>query len=255
MSQSITWIGSTNKTRGRGGCKPEAVVIHIMEDDIATVDTWFNTPGGAHNDMPVSAHYGVSRKGAVHQYVDEMDTAWHAGRVLGSEWPLLLTKLPTNPNSYTIGIEHEGTPDMQWTDEMYEATAILLAGISQRWAIALDWMHVVRHCDIYSKKPQCPGPHCDLDYLIDLAHGVILSGATSNIVARTGTVATTRALNIRLGAPSSLADRARLVQKGTELTYIGWTSNGESVHGNAHWYQDRDGNFFWAGGTSSPVPA
>jgi len=255
MSLPITWIGSTNKTKGRGGLKPEAVVIHIMDDDIVTVDNWFNTPKGPKNKMPVSAHYGISRRGAIHQYVDEMDTAWHAGRVLGSVWPLLKSKLPANPNSYTIGIEHEGKPDMAWTDAMYEASATLLADISQRWSITLDHMHVVGHGEIYSKKPYCPGPHCELDHLIDLAQSVVLSGTNANSVQKAGTVTTTRDLNIRLGAPTALADRVRLVPKGTQLNYIGWTSNGESVNGNAHWYQDRDGNFFWAGGTSAPVPS
>lgn len=254
MPQVSTWIGSTNKTKGQNGFRPEAVVIHIMEDDIAAVDAWFNTPAGLRNDLPVSAHYGISRKGAVHQYVDEMDTAWHAGRVLGSEWPLLRSKLPTNPNAYTIGIKHEGKPNMPWTDEMYEASATLLAGISQRWSMLLDRMHIVGHCEIYSEKPQCPGPHCDLDHLIDLAHGVLLSGTLANIVARTGVVTTTRDLNIRLGTPSSLAELVRLVPKGTRLGFTGWTSNGESVHGNAHCYRDGQDNAFWAGATSAPVP-
>ena len=254
MSLPVTWIGSTNKTKGRGGLKPEAVVIHIMDDDISTVDSWFNTPKGPNNPMPVSAHYGVSRKGAVHQYVDEMDTAWHAGRVKDSVWPLLKAKPSTNPNAYTIGIEHEGKPQMSWTDEMYAASATLLAGISQRWSIGLDRLHVVGHGEIYSRKRYCPGPHCELEYLIDLAHNVILSGTTANSVVKAGTVTTMRDLNVRLGAASSMAARVRLVPKGTSLAYTGWTSNGESVHGNAHWYHDRDGNFFWAGGTSAAVP-
>jgi N-acetyl-anhydromuramyl-L-alanine amidase AmpD len=252
---AITWIGSSNKTKGRGGLRPEAVVVHIMDDDIVTVDRWFNTPKGPNNPMPVSAHYGVSRLGAIHQYVDEMDTAWHAGRVKGCVWPLLKTGAQSNPNRYTIGIEHEGKPDMPWTDEMYAASATLLAEISQRWSIALDRLHVIGHGEIYSAKPYCPGPHCELDHLIDLAHHVVLSGTSANTVERVGTVATTRDLNVRLGAPSSLAARVRLVRKGTTLTYTGWTSNGETVHGNAHWYRDRDGNFVWAGGTSQPVPA
>jgi N-acetylmuramoyl-L-alanine amidase len=157
--------------------------------------------------MPVSAHYGVSRHGAIHQYVDEMDTAWHAGRVHDPVWPLLKTRV--NPNAYTIGIEHEGTPDMTWPDAMYESSATLVAGISQRWSIALDRLHVIKHSEIYSKKWYCPGPHCDLDYLIDLAYHVVLSGASTNTVDRAGTVTTSRDLNIRLGAPTSLAPRSR----------------------------------------------
>jgi N-acetylmuramoyl-L-alanine amidase len=255
MSLPVRWVGSTNKTKGRGGLKPQAVVIHIMDDDIGSVDRWFNTPKGPNNSMPVSAHYGVSRRGDIHQYVDEMDTAWHAGRVKDSVWPLLQAQPGVNPNRFTVGIEHEGTPDMPWPDEMYAASAMLVADISQRWSIPLDRLHVVGHGEIYSKKPYCPGPHCELDYLIDLAHNVVLSGANANNIDRHGTVMTTRDLNIRLGAPSSLAARVRLVGRGTTLHYTGWTSNGESVHGNAHWYRDRDGDYFWAGGTSAPFPS
>ena len=41
---------------------------------------------------------------------------------------------------------------------------------------------------------------------------------------------------------------------GTVLDYDGWTSNGEAVDGNAYWYKDLDGNYFWAGGTVVPTP-
>ena len=84
MSLPIRWVGSTNKTKGRGGVKPQAIVIHIMDDDIGSVDRWFNTPKGPNNSMPVSAHYGVSRRGDIHQYVDEPDTAFHAGVVVNA---------------------------------------------------------------------------------------------------------------------------------------------------------------------------
>lgn len=252
MEASPRWIGSCNKTTGRAGYRPEAVVIHIMDDDIATVDDWFNTPKGPKNNFPVSAHYGVARRGTVHQYVHEMDTAWHAGRVLRSSWPLLKPRV--SPNLYTIGIEHEGTPSQVWTEAMYESSASLLAAVTQRWSIPLDRAHVIRHAEIFATKSYCPGPHCDMDQLLDMAHHVVLSGTGTNLVASTGTVTAVRNLNIREGAPSSLAPVARLAAAGTALAYTGWTSSGESVHGNAHWYQDGDGNYFWAGGTSAPTP-
>ena len=246
------WKGSTNKTAGRAGYKPEAVVIHIMDDDIATVDEWFNTPKGPRNTFPVSAHYGVARSGAVHQYVREMDTAWHAGRVLRSTWPLL--KPHPSPNFYTIGIEHEGKPAQEWTDAMYEASATLLAGISQRWSIPLDRDHVIGHAQIFADKSYCPGPHCDLDQLIDMAQSVVLSATDTNLVPSGGTVTAASTLNIRSGAPTSLASLVRTVPAGTSLAYTGWTSTGERVHGNSHWYRDAAGDYFWAGGTSAPTP-
>jgi len=253
MAQTVRWIGSTNKTIGRAGHRPEAVVIHIMDDDIGSVDAWFNTPKGRTNPMPVSAHYGVARSGAVHQYVNENDTAWHAGRVKGSHWPGLAWG--PNPNLYTIGVEHEGAPAMVWTDSMRVASATLLAGIAQRWSIPLDRTHVIGHYEIYSPKSYCPGPHADIAELIDMARHVVLSGTAQNFVSASGEVQARTALNVRTGAASSLALVARTVPAGESLPYVGWTSNGETVHGNAHWYRDAQGNYFWAGGTTVAVPA
>jgi N-acetylmuramoyl-L-alanine amidase len=252
MPQAVRWVGSCNKALGRQGHRPEAVVIHIMDDDIASVDAWFNTPKGPKNPLPVSAHYGVARSGAVHQYVNENDTAWHAGRVKGSHWPGLASG--PNPNQYTIGIEHEGRPAMVWTDAMRAASATLLAGVSQRWSIPLDRAHVIGHYEIYSGKSYCPGPHADIADLIDMAHHVVLSAVDANFVSAPGTVDARSKLNVRSGAPSALAEIVRTVSAGSPLPYVGWTSNGESVHGNAHWYRDASGDYFWAGGTTVPIP-
>lgn len=248
----VAWIGSPNRTVGRGGYRPEAVVIHIMEGELRAVDQWFNTTPPA-NPSPVSAHYGVGRGGAVHQYVHEMDSAWHAGRVYRPTWTRL--RPGVNPNAYTIGIEHEGYRDTDWTDAMYDASASLLADISQRWSIALDREHVVGHREIYALKPFCPGHRVDLDHLLLLAHAIVLSGVRANLVDASARVTTRSALHVRRGAPSSLAQLVRTVPAGTVLTTTGWTSAGETVHGNPHWYRDADGNYLWAGGTDRPVPA
>jgi N-acetylmuramoyl-L-alanine amidase len=62
MPQTPVWIGSPNRTTGRNGFRPEAVVIHIMDDNsFSNVDAWFLNP-----ESKVSAHYGVGRNGTVH---------------------------------------------------------------------------------------------------------------------------------------------------------------------------------------------
>src|SRR5205814_10677286 len=79
-SMNKQWIGcaGANFRSGRApGFKPEAVVIHIMDGTLTGTDSWFNNP-----QAQVSAHYGIGRGGEVHQYVDEKDTAFHAGTVL-----------------------------------------------------------------------------------------------------------------------------------------------------------------------------
>ena len=101
MSSSVTWVGSPHRHKGRGGFRPEAVVIHIIEGTLGAADSWFRAP-----ESEVSAHYGIGRSGEIHQYVGEADTAFHAGRVWKPKWGKLKAKV--NPNLYTIGIEHEG---------------------------------------------------------------------------------------------------------------------------------------------------
>lgn len=246
MTSPIKWIGSCNKSLGRGGFRPEAIVIHIMEGTLAGTDKWFNMP-----ESKVSAHYGIGHNGEIHQYVHEGNKAWHAGRVFKATWSLL--KSGVNPNLYTIGIEHEGTEDSEWPDTIYEASAELIADIASRWGIPLDRDHIIGHREIYAKK-SCPGHIVDLAHLVDLANSVMMSGVATNLVPEAGVTTTRTALNIRLGAPTSAADKVRTVAARTSLPFVAWTSTGECVHGNPHWYRDPDGNYFWAGATEAPNP-
>ncbi len=146
------WIGSpeSNFRRGRPfGLRPEAIVIHIMDGSFAAGESVFRDP-----TTHKSAHYGISRAGEIHQYVDENDTAFHAGIVVNPTWTLL--KARVNPNFYTIGIEHEGRPDDVWPEAQLSASATLIGQIAARWRIPLDELHVIRHHQIRASKT-CPG--------------------------------------------------------------------------------------------------
>jgi N-acetylmuramoyl-L-alanine amidase len=162
---NIHWIGcaQTNFRTGRAAkYKPEAIVIHISEGTLASVDAWFGNPKAW-----VSAHYCVSRTGEIHQYVKEEDTAFHAGNFLRATWRL--RKQNVNPNAYTIGIEHEGhaSDERPWPDTQYEASAELIAGIAQRWGIPIDEDHLVLHREIRGDKT-CPGPNFDRQTMLEL---------------------------------------------------------------------------------------
>lgn len=133
---------------GRNNQKPEAIVIHIMDGTLEGTDAWFNDPNSR-----VSAHYGIGKTGVVHQYVDEENAAWHAGVVYNPSWIFLRS---SNPNFYTIGIEHEGGPKDTWTDETLNASAKLVKEITTRYSIPLDREHVIGHYQINGKKPNCP---------------------------------------------------------------------------------------------------
>ena len=159
------WVGSPHFTAGRGTYRPVSIVIHIAEGSAAAVDSWFRNPASK-----VSAHYLVTRTGALHQYVREEDTAWHAGRVVRPTWAGIIANV--NPNKYTIGIEHEGGANDPWPSAMYERSARLLAEIHCRWSIPLDRAFVVGHREIFAEKT-CPGFVVDLDHLIRIARAFL----------------------------------------------------------------------------------
>ena len=75
------WKGAVNYAAGRRGWTPEAIVIHVMDGSLSGTDSWFNNPASG-----VSAHYGVGKDGVIHQYVQENDTAFHAGTIVNPVW-------------------------------------------------------------------------------------------------------------------------------------------------------------------------
>lgn len=179
---------SQHFARGRAGQKPTAIVIHVIEGTLAAADSWFRAP-----ESKVSAHYAVGKRGEIHQYVNEGDTAWHAGRIHNPTWAGIRPGI--NPNAYTIGIEHEGKADEVWPDAMYEASAELVADICRRWSIPCDRAHIVGHREIYGLKT-CPG-RGDVDRLVRMA-GALLA-ARPRLLRLGSEGEDVRALQDRLG--------------------------------------------------------
>jgi N-acetyl-anhydromuramyl-L-alanine amidase AmpD len=146
---------------GRGGLRPRAVVVHTNVGSFESTALWF-----AHPESRVSAHYLVGLDGRVAQFVDEADTARHAGRVHEPTAEVVLEE-GGNPNAYTIGIEFEdgGEPErVDRTAEQYAAGAALLAAVTTRWEVPLHRGGVIGHREVYSLK-SCPG-NLDIDRLI-----------------------------------------------------------------------------------------
>ncbi len=147
---------------GRRGLLPRAFVVHTTDGTFAGTRSWFADPASG-----VSSHYLISLSGEVVQFVDEADTARHAGMdpVAG------IAGLGDDPpNLCTIGIEFadEGRPhDVERPDAQYEAGALVLAAAAQRWGIPLDRDHVIEHRRINPHKT-CPA-NLDVDDLLDLA--------------------------------------------------------------------------------------
>lgn len=242
---NIIDITSPNFNTGRKIYRPEAIVIHIMEGTLTGTDSWFKNP-----QSKVSAHYGIGKNGETHRYVQESNTAWHAGRVNAPSWSLIKSSgnVFINPNYYTVGIEHEGNEDTDWTDAMYNASSTLIREISSRWNIPIDRKHVIGHHEIYSVKT-CPGHKVDLNKLIALAANTPIpaTSATPQKTAQQGKTTTKTELNIRKSPDAAKPPFAK-VPLGIQLAFDGFVTNGESINGNSKWYYTDEGNWFWSGG-------
>lgn len=143
-------IKKTSPNFTKGTNLPKAVVIHIMAGTLVGTDDWFSRPSSK-----VSAHYGIGKKGEIHQYVKEKDSAWHAGIVNNPSWKLY--DKVKNPNTYTIGIEHEGNENSVWSIEMKVSSARLIKDICTRWKIPIDRDHIIGHYEIDAvRRPNCP---------------------------------------------------------------------------------------------------
>jgi N-acetylmuramoyl-L-alanine amidase len=144
---------------GRERHRPRGIVVHTTDGTFEGTARWF-----ADRRSGVSAHYLVALDGRVAQFVDEADTAHHAGRVRDATAPLVDEE---NPNLYTVGIEFEdgGDPlEVERPDAQYEAGARLISEVASRWGVQLDREHVIGHREVYAAK-DCPG-NLDVDRLI-----------------------------------------------------------------------------------------
>jgi len=103
-----------------GGNEPRIFIVHIMVGYMAGTDTIFRNP---HTEA--SAHFGVSRSGAVWQWVDTGDTAWHA----------------FDANTYSIGVEHAGFPWEPLTAQQIDATGKLYGWAHQHYPAIDLWVN------------------------------------------------------------------------------------------------------------------
>ncbi len=300
---------TSNFCKGRPfGFRPEAIVLHIMDSSLADGEAVFRNPASCK-----SAHYGVSRAGEVHQYVDENDSAFHAGMVVNPTWELLKPRV--NPNFYTIGIEHECLAGQPCSKDQLWASAQLIGEIAERWAIALDDRHIIGHQQIRASR-QCPGSSLVISELlrralarpvkaaaavvsepsiapnvtaaIDAAPAIpaihaagteiaidpnghkepasavqqSTAAASSNGDGSAGQavaitepilIRTLRSVKLRKAKPAMTAQLVRVIPAFTDMVIISFET-GDRIEGNAYWYVDAQGNYFWAGATNAPDP-
>jgi N-acetyl-anhydromuramoyl-L-alanine amidase len=103
--------------------------------------------------MQVSAHFVITRAGAVHQYVDVRRRAWHAGVSSHRGRP--------SCNDFSVGIELEGLEGERFEAPQYHALATLCQSLAAHWPIA----DIAGHEHIAPGRKADPGVGFDWDTL------------------------------------------------------------------------------------------
>lgn len=164
---NIQWAGSPNFKSGRNGKKIIAIVDHITQGLMPGTLSWMQNPSAK-----ASAHYLVTRKGEIYQLVKDEDAAYHAGAVSKPSWPLYDG---TNPNYYTLGIEHEGMTGEPLAEIQYQASLWLHQYLIKKHCLQINNNSIIGHYRIDSvNRPNCPGSAFPWDRLFkDLRNEVI----------------------------------------------------------------------------------
>ena len=150
MDHRIEWAPSPNYTPGRNGRKILAIVCHITAGLMPGCLSWLRNP-----KAQASAHYLVTKAGEIYQLVKDEDTAWHAGFVNKPQWDLYDG---TNPNRYTLGIEHEALAGEGLTEKQYQATLALHRLLVKKHNLPVDTKHILGHYRIDAvNRPNDPG--------------------------------------------------------------------------------------------------
>lgn len=209
------------------------------------------------NDMSASAHIFVDDRTIVEcipALTAPPEKAWHVLYNLNTDNLLY----GHDANDAAIGVEYCYGGDID-ADEAYRRYIWVLAFLCHRFQLD-PAKSVVGHFFLDPKRKTDP--------VTGLAHSrrtyeQLLRDVVTEYAACTGapppvpqpqghagTAKATTRINLRKGAPRRTADVAAVVPAGTELAYVDWVEDGESVNGNSRWYRDADGNFFWSGGVA-----
>ena len=156
----VKWAPSPNYRSGRQGRSIIAIVNHITAGLMPGTLNWLSNLAAK-----ASAHYLVTKSGIVYQLVKDEDTAWHAGMVNKPDWRLYDG---SNPNYYTLGIEHEALAGEALSEAQYQATLELHWQLIGKHKIPADRDHIIGHYRLDSiNRRNDPGPGFPWDRLFN----------------------------------------------------------------------------------------
>lgn len=147
LGPQVIWRGPTTHQESRQNKDIDMIVVHYTTSrNIEGTISWFkNAPPGERT----SAHYIVSREGAVIHLVPLDQAAWHAGS--------------RTANLRSIGIEHVAQPGDKLTGPQSTASRNLIRWLMEKYDV--DLKHVVPHKEL--KNTDCFG-----DILLDFGAGI-----------------------------------------------------------------------------------
>ena len=188
LLSAAIWLASPNYNVRPEGLSIDAIVVHnisLPPNEFGACDTngthyvkalftnqldwdahpYFQTIKGAE----VSAHLFIERDGAITQFVNFNERAWHAGRSSYLGRP--------ECNDYSIGIELEGSDFVSFTSAQYEQLADVISAIYK--AYPKTRRHLTGHSDIAPGRKTDPGDYFEWASLRQLVADVTKNDAPS----------------------------------------------------------------------------
>lgn len=167
---SATWLMSPNYNKRPDNLTIDTIIIHnisLPPNEFGVCDSdgvhyvkalftnqldwdahpYFQTIQGAE----VSAHLFIERDGAITQFINFAERAWHAGRSSYLGRP--------ECNDYSIGIELEGSDFVSFTSVQYDTLAAVIAALYD--AYPKTRRHLTGHSDIAPGRKTDPGDYFD----------------------------------------------------------------------------------------------
>ena len=214
------------------------------------------------NDISASAHLFVDDKEIIECIPaltsEKPERAWHVLYNLTTDDQLF----GYNANDAAIGVEYCYGNNIN-ADEAYRKFIWVMAYICYKFKI--DPKNCITgHCFLDPKRKTDPVTglmHSRRTYeqmLRDVVTEYEECTGTATVkqyalTQENGKVRSTAKLNLRKGAPTTKAEVFQVVPAAAEISYVGFVTDGDPINGNAKWYKDTNGNFFWSGGVM-PLP-
>lgn len=158
-------IHSPNRDSRPAGVEADLIVVHGIslppgEFGGPWIDRLFTNslPAGVHpyfaevSALRVSSHLVVTRDGALTQYVNFKERAWHAGKSCYNGREAC--------NDFSIGVELEGTDTLPYEAAQYDALAAVVAALCAAYP-RLSAQRCIGHSDIAPGRKTDPGAAFD----------------------------------------------------------------------------------------------